>query len=687
MERAFDLEELLAESGWLRQLAASLVGDGGRADDLVQDTWLAALRRPPRTAEEPRPWLARVVANLARNERRGRARRAERELRVHEERVEPGPDALAQAAEAQRMLAEAVTRLDEPLRAVVVLRYFQGLDSRAAAERLGVPDSTVRTRLQRALEELRADLDRRCKGGRSAWAVLLAPLTREAQVGTAGAAMASAGASLATWGVLLAAAGVLGVLALGARMWSAARAEEQREHALAAVASAAEHEPDEPALSTSGDSREPVAGLASAPDARGVSGQPPADFQSEVSGTVLVDGRPPEWPIELTLEPELPPAEPDGRRRRMPKPVLTLAPEQRGAFAFPNLPADWRGRIRVYGFRFADGGNELRLDEPSRGLVLALVSAPEIVGRIVAPDGAPVPELQGRVRLLCGPVTDVMSLEETIPFACRADGRFRIPGPVGHAWCELELVVEAEGVGGLRHLEPTFVPDARHDLGLLVLESVGALRFTVRSSGGAPLAGAVARLEPVGLSRGSPPTLDDGSGVLAWMPERSTDVRFAALGYADRVLHVEPGIPVEVTLDPLAVLELRLQGPLASEAKTVRLTADGPAFVWDASAWKDGVSFQIDNGADQPMWRRWPPQDGPRNEYGFRYTQKPLTLVGLVPGQAFEVVVLDSKGRTLAGDVLAVDPGARAVLEFGEPDPEGANAVAEQVRRSQKSPR
>src|SRR6185503_14761103 len=185
MTAHIEIAELLEDAGWLRSLATSLIGDPAQADDLVQDTWLAALRRPPSATGEARPWLGRVVRNLARNRRRDRSRREAREELVHEERTFPGPDALAQEAEAQRLLAEAVTRLAEPLRDVIVLRYFQGLDSSAAAARLGVPASTVRTRLQRALEALRADLDggfgNKLGEGRRSWALLLAPLVRGAR--------------------------------------------------------------------------------------------------------------------------------------------------------------------------------------------------------------------------------------------------------------------------------------------------------------------------------------------------------------------------------------------------------------------------------------------------------------------------------------------------------------------------
>ena len=88
MQRTFEIEELLSESGWLRMLAASLVADPAQADDLVQDTWLAALRHPPRTDSAPRPWLARVAHNLARNSRRGSARREARETFAAEDDTE-----------------------------------------------------------------------------------------------------------------------------------------------------------------------------------------------------------------------------------------------------------------------------------------------------------------------------------------------------------------------------------------------------------------------------------------------------------------------------------------------------------------------------------------------------------------------------------------------------------------------
>ena len=169
------LEELLAHAPWLRRLAATLVaGDDAAADDLVQETWLVAMRQPPRDAGSARAWLARVAHNLASNLRRSQGRRAEHEARASERDLELDPAALAGEVEAQRVLAEAVLRLEEPLRATVVLRWFRGLDSAAIGARQGVPAGTVRWRLAQALERLRADLDRRF-GERATWCALFAP--------------------------------------------------------------------------------------------------------------------------------------------------------------------------------------------------------------------------------------------------------------------------------------------------------------------------------------------------------------------------------------------------------------------------------------------------------------------------------------------------------------------------------
>ena len=68
------LEELLTHSSWIRRLAERLVDDPSLADDLVQNTWVAALDQPPAEVHNLRAWLARVVQNFARQAARSESR-------------------------------------------------------------------------------------------------------------------------------------------------------------------------------------------------------------------------------------------------------------------------------------------------------------------------------------------------------------------------------------------------------------------------------------------------------------------------------------------------------------------------------------------------------------------------------------------------------------------------------------
>ena len=75
------LETLAAHAGGLRALAFELVGDPHAAEDVLQDTFVRALARPPTGASSAglRAWLREVVRGLALNHRRNAAHRSERE--------------------------------------------------------------------------------------------------------------------------------------------------------------------------------------------------------------------------------------------------------------------------------------------------------------------------------------------------------------------------------------------------------------------------------------------------------------------------------------------------------------------------------------------------------------------------------------------------------------------------------
>lgn len=167
-------ELLLQHQAFLRRLARRLIADEHRAEDVAQDAALLVLERAPRGLRSTRAWLARVVRNLAINAARGERRRVAREQSVRPPDPPRTPEEVAESLQLQRRVVEAVERLDEPYRSVVYLRYHADLGPKEIAERLGIPVSTVKTRLDRGLARLRFALDDAHGGRRHWWVVGLA---------------------------------------------------------------------------------------------------------------------------------------------------------------------------------------------------------------------------------------------------------------------------------------------------------------------------------------------------------------------------------------------------------------------------------------------------------------------------------------------------------------------------------
>jgi RNA polymerase sigma-70 factor (ECF subfamily) len=159
-------EELVRAFQDLAFRAACLIGGPDEADDAVQEAFVKAYRALPRFRDGSpfRPWLLRIVANEARNRRRSQGRRTTLALRIIEDRPKddaaPSPEEAVLAQERRAMLLEAVTRLRDEERLVVTYRYFLQLSEAETAAALDVPAGTVKSRLSRALDRLRADLGR-----------------------------------------------------------------------------------------------------------------------------------------------------------------------------------------------------------------------------------------------------------------------------------------------------------------------------------------------------------------------------------------------------------------------------------------------------------------------------------------------------------------------------------------------
>jgi len=140
-----------ADVAW--RTAFAIVHDHGRAEDIVQDAFVRAIRAAERfdRSRPFRPWLMRIVTNRALDVLR-------HEQYVTPSDVEP-PGGLDGDDRDPAGVREAILRLDPDRRAVVVLRYWLDLSPVEIADRLDVPVGTVGSRLTRALHELAGYLE------------------------------------------------------------------------------------------------------------------------------------------------------------------------------------------------------------------------------------------------------------------------------------------------------------------------------------------------------------------------------------------------------------------------------------------------------------------------------------------------------------------------------------------------
>ncbi|MGB2952469.1 MAG: RNA polymerase sigma factor [Gaiellaceae bacterium] len=141
-----------------------ITGSAADAEEAAQDGFVkafAALKRF-RSGEPLRPWLLKIVANEARNRRRSAGRRTQLALRAAQRETSgdaaPSPEASVLAGERHETLLAAVNRLPEAQRLTVAFRYFLDLSEVETAAALGVRRGTVKSRLARALERLRAEV-------------------------------------------------------------------------------------------------------------------------------------------------------------------------------------------------------------------------------------------------------------------------------------------------------------------------------------------------------------------------------------------------------------------------------------------------------------------------------------------------------------------------------------------------
>lgn len=146
-------------------LATAILGDRGDAEDATHDAIVKAWRAWPslRSADAFAPWFQRILVNSCRDRLRRRNRRAQFDA----PQPGPGPDRELPTREAdpyswtadRDAIEGALHRLSADERIVVVLRYFLDLPVETIAARLAVPIGTVKSRLHRGIDHLRAAYD------------------------------------------------------------------------------------------------------------------------------------------------------------------------------------------------------------------------------------------------------------------------------------------------------------------------------------------------------------------------------------------------------------------------------------------------------------------------------------------------------------------------------------------------
>jgi RNA polymerase sigma-70 factor (ECF subfamily) len=665
---------LLEHAQWMRRLARSLVHDEVRAEDLTQETWTRLLARPPSLERPFRGWIATVMRNLVRAERRGSARREARERDEARPEATPSSHELVERAALQRELVEAVLELEEPYRSTILLRYFEERTPSAIAAHARVPLATVKTRLARGLARLRTRLahTHAPDGQKNALAALVALAGPPRLAPLAWTALPIAMNSKLVVSLLALVAAALAYLYLQ-------REPTKSEPSLAATELAADPlrappaEVGAPALEVPELQRESLA-----PETRVRESSPASAVQpaARVRGLVLDLGGAPVAGVRVGL---LEPGSSDLRAptRAAAREVATSGPA--GAF---ELEGPLSGHLVVCEPGWTTLLAGVPVDHRS-GQECRVVVAPSLAlsGVVVDEDGVPI----AGARVELGPPATLRArLAQVLDFstdvrwmvASDADGRFTLVDAPALA----EGVLRATAEGHRAHEEPAPLV-ARADLVLVLTRPVldeGVLRGRVVDAAGSPVAAAL-----VAYGLDTTETDERGRFALELDGPRSLNrrVRERARVPDDVVRALAPGhLPAEVRAvgrdqegrarwpEPL-VLELG-SAPLAIEGRVVDERGEPLAGrrVWIADeALFGGRMFDPGRGPELVTTEALLAGRGPGWSYAESDGDGRFVLEGLVP-RDYRVAVMDASTlqRAEAADVAAGRRDLVLVLPSGE---------------------
>lgn len=157
------IDQYIAKYGKrLYGLCVTLCADSFDADDLYQETWLKVLRKIEQydTTKPFEAWLTGICVNTYRDFIRHKKRSP---IFDGFTSTEEKDSAFANISQPEKDdysdLHSAVNRLPEKFRITVILHYFHDMDEKRTAAALGIPNGTVKSRLNKAKKLLRKELD------------------------------------------------------------------------------------------------------------------------------------------------------------------------------------------------------------------------------------------------------------------------------------------------------------------------------------------------------------------------------------------------------------------------------------------------------------------------------------------------------------------------------------------------
>ena len=139
------------------------IGEPGMVEDVVNETFLVAWRSLPEFRGGHFPgWLYRIARNLAVGEIRKKTRRPTAPLEEAESILDTsrGPEESAEASRQRAVLRNALAKLNEDQREIVVLKYLLGWTNAEVADALGKSENAVNAQQHRALRSLERHLSK-----------------------------------------------------------------------------------------------------------------------------------------------------------------------------------------------------------------------------------------------------------------------------------------------------------------------------------------------------------------------------------------------------------------------------------------------------------------------------------------------------------------------------------------------